>query len=648
MRTHVPPPARTVSPARPRLDPVGPPPPRPLIRPAPRSAIFLPLVILVATLPGLAALRSWDLTVPGPLWGLRAMAVADGMLVDQTPAAADIQPIREAAGYRTVALQPPLYPWMAAVGLGLVGDSDPLGCVLPSYWAGVIAVILIYLHGRLWRGAGLGMAAALLLGFNPQLLLHMQEVAPGVLAVTGASAALYCYAARGGVVRDSSDPRLRSILWSAAGGFALGLSLLSVEAFGLIVIPVAVLHQLYLRASAATVSATRPRSAVGRTRWWRDGAPIDLAVGLGVAMLTALPWHLAMIPTHGWEVLNPFVPPIGWAEENVSLLGKLLELSPVATPLGLYGAARMIRLALIADDDDRETIGGALWVIWLAVGALALSFWSDGPRDALELFLLVPLNLLAAATVADLVNRRVPVRALIGLAPALILCLAWWGSGELRSALAELLAGRAGATTILGLHLVLDLIIVSILLTRWLDRWARGRDHRQRRLLACFLLATLGVVVALGVREMVFRHSETTDLLMLRTMILRRDRERPFELVAVVSPGPIRQHAGDEEPMDLDAPYPGGRLRFILRTALPRLRQVDLNNIDDLLTLPDQQRLIILYGAGQRLSYPLQSQLGLEAIHPGRSGILDAYATASTRGARGDEGRSNSPPLANQ
>ncbi len=632
MRTYVPPPARTTSPARLRLDPVGPPHPRPLIRPAPRSAIFLPLVILVAVLPGLTALRSWDLTVPGPLWGLRALAVTDGMLIDQTPAAADIQPIREAAGYRGVALQPPLYPWLAAAGLALSRDCNPLACVLPSYLAGVVAVILIYLHGRVWRGAGLGMAAALLLGFNPHLLLHMQAVTPGILAMAGASTALFCYAARQRAVMDSSDPRLRALLWSAAGGLALGVSLLSVEAFGLIVIPVAILHQVYLRASAASDPRVRPRPPSDRTRWWRDGAPIDLAVGLGVAMATAVPWHLAMIPEYGWEVLNPFVPPIGWADEGFSLPGRLLELAPVATPLALYGAVRLIRLALIVETDNRETTGGSLWVVWLAVAALALSFWTDGPRAALELFLLVPLNLLAAATVADLVNRRIPVRALTLLAPAVALCLVWSVSGELRGALSDLVSGRAGSSTILALHLVVDLIIISLLLTRWLERWARGRDNRQRRLLACFLLSMLAVVVAQGAREMVFRHSETTDLLMLRTMILRRDREQPFQLVAVVSPGPIRREADPEATPDLDAPYPGGRLRFILRTALPHLRQVDLNNVDDLLTLPDKRRLIILYGAGQRLSYPLQSQLGLEAIHPGRTGILDAYATASTRG----------------
>jgi hypothetical protein len=44
--------------------------------------------------------------------------------------------------------------------------------------------------------------------------------------------------------------------------------------------------------------------------------------------------------------------------------------------------------------------------------------------------------------------------------------------------------------------------------------------------------------------------------------------------------------------------------------------------------------LIVLAGSGQRLSSSDQSKLGLEAIHPGRSGILDAYATARNRLSR--------------
>ena len=65
-------------------------------------------------------------------------------------------------------------------------------------------------------------------------------------------------------------------------------------------------------------------------------------------------------------------------------------------------------------------------------------------------------------------------------------------------------------------------------------------------------------------------------------------------------------------------------------------------SIDGLFSLPDGQRLIILAGTEQRLSSADQSKLGLEAIHPGRSGILDAYATARID-SRGGEPRLTTP-----
>ena len=155
--------------------------------------MFFPLVVLVAVLPGLAALNSWDLTPPGPLWGLRALAVLDGLAIDQVPAAITIKPARESAALRAVSFQPPLYAWLAALGMKLSADRNPLASVLPSYVAGVVVVILVYLHGRIWRGGGMGLAAALLVGFNPTLLLRMQEVTPTTLAVAGAMGALLCY-----------------------------------------------------------------------------------------------------------------------------------------------------------------------------------------------------------------------------------------------------------------------------------------------------------------------------------------------------------------------------------------------------------------------------------------------------------------------
>ena len=156
--------------------------------------MFFPLVVLVAVLPGMVALNSWDLTPPGPLWGLRALAVLDGLAIDQVPAATTIKPAGESAALRALSFQPPLYAWLAALGMRLTTDLDPLASVLPSYVAGVLVVVLVYLHGRVWRGGGMGLAAAILVGFNPNLLLRMQEATPTTLAVAGAMGALLCYA----------------------------------------------------------------------------------------------------------------------------------------------------------------------------------------------------------------------------------------------------------------------------------------------------------------------------------------------------------------------------------------------------------------------------------------------------------------------
>src|SRR5580765_797430 len=109
---------------RPREEaPPGPEPP--LVRPAPRSAMFFPLVVLVAVLPGLYALRCWDLNPPGPWWGLRGLVVLEGRWFDQVPAAAGMGPEEEAREFRAVALQPPLYAWLEAVSLALSPHRAP-------------------------------------------------------------------------------------------------------------------------------------------------------------------------------------------------------------------------------------------------------------------------------------------------------------------------------------------------------------------------------------------------------------------------------------------------------------------------------------------------------------------------------------------
>jgi hypothetical protein len=598
---------------------------QPLLAPAPRSAIYFPLVVLVAVVPGLYALNNWDLTPPGPWWGLRALAVLDGYVLDQVPAAAVIKPVVEAWAFRTVASQPPLYSWLEAIGLALSADRNPLASVLPSYVAGVVVVVLVFLHGRLWHGPALGLVAAVLTGFDRNLLLQMQQASPTTLALAGALGTLLSYGWYQRVASESPGGDAwhwrGPYFWAVIGGLSLGVALLSVGMFGLVSVVVVLLHRVYLNAGAPEVERGRERP---RHWWigWRD----DLNVrAVGFALLAALlvsgPWHLWMIGRHGFDVIAALFAPLDMVtDDRPGLLVRLIRLAPATLPLGLYGAVRAVRLALADETEDRAIGGGAFWVLWLTVAALVPVFWPTGPWHLGGLFMLLPLNLLAAQAIVALAGRSIPVRTLNWLAPASAVSVAWWASSSLRGAISDVWQGRADSSTALGLHLALDLLIAAVFLTRRLEHWARRRDDRQRRVLAGFLLTVLAVTVASGSREVWFRHSETNDLLMLRTMILRRDREKPYTEVAVVGPEAFRQTT--------DGPIPGGRLRFILRTALPHLAQRDLPGTDDLLTLPEGQRLVILSGSTQRLPYPLQSHLKLEAIHPGRTGILDAFATA--------------------
>src|SRR4051794_6216555 len=135
------------------------PPARPLVRSTGRSAMFFPLVVLIAVLPGLYALNWWDLNLPGPWWGLRGLAVRAGWAFDQAPATTLLGTCAEA---RAVALPPPLYAWLEAAVLALSPQLDPVATILPSYVAGALVVVLVYLHGRLWGGPGLGLIAAAL------------------------------------------------------------------------------------------------------------------------------------------------------------------------------------------------------------------------------------------------------------------------------------------------------------------------------------------------------------------------------------------------------------------------------------------------------------------------------------------------------
>lgn len=601
--------------------------PAPIFAPMPCSSMWGPLAVVLAVLPGLYALAHWDLVPPGPWWGLRGLAVLEGHLVDQSNLSGIGQGV-EARAYRRVAMQPPLYAWLEAVTLALSGNRAPVATVVPSYLAGMLLVLLVYQHGRIWGGAALGLIAALLTGFNRELLLQMQQTTPTTLALALSLGALGAY---GRALRATTGRRRAS--WAAVAGLSLGGSLLSASGFGLIVPAVMVLHRAMLPTDKSPPSLP---TQYARKRWARqvrrERATAALLVCLAAtcALLVAAPWYLVMAVRHGaafWTAL--MTPQPGAAAVNRNSLDSVLFLAPATVTLGIYGAARAAGRLLRAKPGDLhpQTVGSALWLAWLIFALVLPVLFPPGLATGSSLFLLVPLNLFAGQTILALSERRAPARALVLLVPCTLAVIAWWSIPELRllPAYAVGVGGKPRlATEWMRIGLTLVLLLAACMIG--LDRWARRSDERQRRLIVVYLGSLLVLTVFLGFREIHFRHRETVDLLALRDAVLRRHAQNPLTVIGVLGPEVDLSESGPQQTTAARG-FPGGRLRFILRSALPHLPQIDLPRAQDLLALPEGERLVVLAGLDTHLTYHIQARLRLESLHPGHHGLLDAYAT---------------------
>ena len=592
---------------------------RPLVPPGPKSTIFLPLALLAALLPGLYALQYWDLTPPGPWWGMRGLAALEGLWLDQVPLQG-LGPYSEATAYRRVAMHPPLFAWLEAAALWASGDRTPLATVVPSYLGGAVSILLIFALGRCHGRPALGLIAAALMGFNATLLSQMQHASPTTIGFAAILGVLLCYA-RACRSRTSRGP----IGWAVLGGVSLALALLSTGPWALVSVAIVVTHRLVL--GREPWPGKRPAGwkviwpiVVRRLIGWLLGLA---AVLLAVAI--AAPWYIAMSMRYG---LDFWAGLCSGGRHWTDYLAGLLMVSPPTLVLGLFGAVRAARLLVSTERGTRNPVvaGAAFWLVWLVVSLLASVVLPGGTTPLGRLMVLGALTMLAAQTMIELSERRITSRALIWLAPATVVVVAWWLMPELRSAVDGMLRGRRpSAGMSLALHLGVDVLILMTLALLWLNRWTRSNDARRRLLIGVFLGGVLLATMGAGLREVAFRHRETSDLLALRDAILRRDAQRQVSMLAVVSSSGDSLEGDDanESPMA----QPGGRLRFILRSALPRLAQWDFASAKALQQLPDTERLVILAGRGARLPYTLQARLRLEMLYPGDSGLLAAYGT---------------------
>lgn len=584
----------------------------PLISPRSRSAMYFPLAVLVAVLPGLfAVLSCWDLDPPGPWWGIRAVSVALGNYRDQDPGDAGISSADELQAYRRVTLQPPLYAWLSGLALRLSPTWDPLFIVTPAYLCGAAAIFLVYVLVRTSRSDGTAFLAAALASLSPAFLGQEKVASPtnvGLCCVL-ASAGLFEHARR----RGGGGGGRGRLLSSAAAGAALGLAALSIGWFALVALATPALQRIISRAPDRSLRSAKAK---------RVGV-VGVLLAVTAALAVAGPWFLEAFRRHGAPLFAALAAPpdiVAPSEAMVQpgLLSRLAELAPAFSALACLGLFRSFA-RLVAWDDDLDPATEAFWPSWFIVAALVPAVWREAPRSLVDIYLLIPSSALAASTAADLIARREPVRSLVIFAPATALAMVWAQSADLRDAVSDLSSGRVDHGTALGLHLVLDVLLCSVLLCRRIDHWARRSDRRRRGVLATFLLLCLGFVVFSGFREAGFRHHETRELIDLRRIVLRRHSRLPFQEVIVVN-----RTQGKPGAPPVGA---GGRLRFMLYATLPDVPIIDLASIDSLTALDPAKPMLVVLAEDQRLAYSQQSRLRLETIHSSAPELFLALAS---------------------
>jgi 4-amino-4-deoxy-L-arabinose transferase-like glycosyltransferase len=462
-----------------------------------------PLAVLVALLPGLWALGHTTLTETSALQGLRGLALfsADSAdaVVDPDASFADL-PLR---------WQPPLMTALTALGLRLGDASQFYTLQLAPYvcTAGVIA--LAYLLARNFGGARMALFTALLLGCHPLTLHLVQTAVPLSAAIL---IALLCLWAVYNHLQENAGAVSLKLL---VGGIGLGACMLASGSLSIAVWILLGLHVLTRESSTACAKrgfVLRKANGSDRAAWKSQLALAATAFAVGGW------WVLMMTSRYGGEFFIGWlsgVPVADWATERGSrqiqllagarsvceALASLLLIQIGLVAIGLTQAVR----ALWNCSDEPRRHANLLLLTWTAVSivvwALAESagLGEEPVRDLWKSFVLIPLLMLAALGMREIIDRRVSLGFVLAMLLLTFANVAWhthdvWGVTGKEVTDAGLLAG---------------LLLTLILGARYLTVTCCRDDVRQRAVLSSALIALL--VASCGVGLYSARRTQPQD-----------------------------------------------------------------------------------------------------------------------------------------
>ncbi|MCS7209092.1 MAG: glycosyltransferase family 39 protein [Fimbriimonadales bacterium] len=360
------------------------------------------------------------LCVLAALIDLRAFGLTD---LDEGFYASVAWEMRQSGDWRTPTFtgqpwfeKPPLLYWLMLLSMRLFGENE-FAVRLPSAVMYGLTIGLLAWWGNRRLGQGAGTWGALLFAIAPlSLMLARLAITDMTLTFLLTVALIALWEARG-------------VLWSALGGVALGLAVLTKGPVGL-----GLVGLLYLW------NARLLHARGLRFRW--------VLLALLAALLTALPWYVGIYWQHGAEFFNEFV-----VRQNLLRFAggdrahSVLTLFQRGDALGIVGGAALYLLfyvvvlwpgglpligyvgVLWAREDDALRLYLRRWA-WLVFGLFTLSF------TKLPAYIFPMLPALALLAGARIVQARLcedtlahhPLRASWWNRLALVVGAAFWAA----------------------------------------------------------------------------------------------------------------------------------------------------------------------------------------------------------------------------